>query len=55
MIGSTDEVRVGLVTSDESVLDLTEKGVRVMQQLLERNDLVEELARLRQQNPVVVV
>jgi 2-dehydro-3-deoxy-D-arabinonate dehydratase len=39
-------VRVGLVTEDGTLLDLTAGGVGRMQDLLERADLTDELARL---------
>jgi 2-dehydro-3-deoxy-D-arabinonate dehydratase len=39
-------VRVGLITDEDTVLDLTAAGVDRMQSLLERADLTDELARL---------
>jgi len=41
------DVRVGLIVSDQKVVDLTSAGVQRMEQLLERADLTEELLRLR--------
>ena len=38
--------RVGLITEDDTLLDLTAGGVTRMQDLLERADLTDELARL---------
>ena len=43
---SGDDVRVGLLTSDQAVVDLTDAGVYRMQGLLERADLADELTRL---------
>jgi len=43
---SGDDVRVGLITSDQAVVDLTDAGVYRMQGLLERADLADELTRL---------
>jgi 2-dehydro-3-deoxy-D-arabinonate dehydratase len=42
----TSDVRIGLIASDESVLDLTDAGVHHMQPLIERVDLAEEVLRL---------
>jgi 2-dehydro-3-deoxy-D-arabinonate dehydratase len=39
-------VRVGLITAEDTLLDLTAAGVDRMQSLLERVDLTDELARL---------
>ena len=39
-------VRVGLIMSDQNVMDLTSAGVQRMEHLLERADLTEELLRL---------
>jgi 2-dehydro-3-deoxy-D-arabinonate dehydratase len=43
---SSPEVRIGLIASDHSVIDLTDAGVRRITDLLERADLVDELRRL---------
>jgi 2-dehydro-3-deoxy-D-arabinonate dehydratase len=48
---SHPDVRVGLI-EDGSVRDLTVAGVRRLDDLLERADLVEQLTRLRQSAPV---
>jgi len=39
-------IRVGLITGDDTLLDLAAAGIDRMQSLLERADLTEELARL---------
>ena len=39
-------IRVGLITDDDTLLDLAAAGIDRMQSLLERADLTEELARL---------
>ena len=39
-------IRVGLITDDDTLLDLTAGGIDRMQDLLERADLTDELARL---------
>ena len=44
--GADAGVRVGLVTDDDTLLDLTAGGVGRMHDLLERADLADELARL---------
>ena len=49
--GSRD-VRIGLITKGQTVLDLTDAGVHRMKALIEREDLAEELARLRQAGPL---
>ena len=43
--GSAD-VRVGLITNGQTVLDLTDAGVSRMKELIERADLTDELVRL---------
>jgi hypothetical protein len=43
---SSPEVRVGLIASGRSVIDLTHADVRRMMGLIERADLVDELTRL---------
>lgn len=43
---TSPDVRIGLVASGHSVVDLTDAGVRRMTGLLERADLADELARL---------
>jgi 2-dehydro-3-deoxy-D-arabinonate dehydratase len=45
-IASESGVRVGLIVSDETVLDLTSAGIQRMTELLESADLSEELRRL---------
>ena len=45
-VDASSDVRIGLVTSGDTVLDLTGGGVRRMQDLLERRDLADELLRL---------
>jgi len=40
---SNDEVRIGLLADDSAVLDLTPAGVRELQPLLERDDLIRQL------------
>ena len=40
------DVRIGLITNDQNVVDLTEAGVQRMQGLFERPDFAEELVRL---------
>ena len=42
------DVRVGLITNRQPVLDLTDAGVSRMQDLIERSDLADELVRLTQ-------
>jgi len=42
------EIRIGLIASAETVLDLTDAGVRRMTDLIERADLADELVRLGQ-------
>jgi 2-dehydro-3-deoxy-D-arabinonate dehydratase len=44
-------VRIGLITSDQSVIDLTETGVHRMKDLLERPDLAAELQRISRSGP----
>jgi 2-dehydro-3-deoxy-D-arabinonate dehydratase len=44
--GTNPDVRVGLIANDQDVIDLTESGVRRMQELFERPDCVDELVRL---------
>jgi len=39
-------VRIGLIATDRSILDLTDAGVHRMRDLLERTDLADELLRL---------
>ena len=46
--GTSPEVRVGLITGDQAVLDLTDARVHRMTDLLERADLPDELIRLGQ-------
>jgi 2-dehydro-3-deoxy-D-arabinonate dehydratase len=45
--GSAD-VRVGLITNAQTILDLTDAGVSRMKELIERADLAEEVMRLSQ-------
>jgi 2-dehydro-3-deoxy-D-arabinonate dehydratase len=45
-IASGSDVLVGLITNDQTVLDLTTAGVQRISQLLERSDLMDELRRL---------
>jgi 2-dehydro-3-deoxy-D-arabinonate dehydratase len=45
-VPSNPDVRIGLITSSHTVLDLTATGVARMQVLIERPDLVDELVRL---------
>jgi 2-dehydro-3-deoxy-D-arabinonate dehydratase len=45
-VANTSEVRIGLITSDQALLDLTATGVTRMKALLERTDLADELNRL---------
>src|SRR4051812_24355340 len=45
-IASGSDVQVGLMTNDQTVLDLTTAGVQRISQLLERSDLMDELRRL---------
>jgi 2-dehydro-3-deoxy-D-arabinonate dehydratase len=40
------DVRVGLMTTDDTLVDLTDAGVQRLRDLLERVDLADELARL---------
>jgi 2-dehydro-3-deoxy-D-arabinonate dehydratase len=42
------DVRVGLITNGQTVLDLTDAGVSRMKELIERADLAEEVMRLSQ-------
>ena len=44
--GADASVRVGLITDDDTLFDLTAGGIGRMQDLLERADLTDELARL---------
>ena len=48
MAAGRAEVRVGLITNGQTVLDLTDAGVSRMQELIERADLAEEVMRLSQ-------
>src|SRR5215831_18076288 len=48
---SGTDVRIGLVTSSQTVFDLTDAGVVRMKVLLERPDLLDELARLSRTGP----
>jgi 2-dehydro-3-deoxy-D-arabinonate dehydratase len=43
---TSPDVRIGLITSEQTVLDLVDTGVRRMTTLLERPDLTDELVRL---------
>ena len=43
---ASSDVRVGLITTSDTLVDLTDAGVYRMQDLLERADLAEELLRL---------
>jgi 2-dehydro-3-deoxy-D-arabinonate dehydratase len=43
---TSPEVRIGLMTNDHTILDLTDHGVRQMKALIERPDLADELLRL---------
>ncbi|HET9942730.1 MAG TPA: fumarylacetoacetate hydrolase family protein [Terriglobia bacterium] len=45
-IAANPDVRIGLITSDQTVQDLTGAGVHGMKALLERPDLADELLRL---------
>ena len=48
MAAGRADVRVGLITNGQTVLDLTDAGVSRMQELIERADLAEEVMRLSQ-------
>jgi 2-dehydro-3-deoxy-D-arabinonate dehydratase len=48
MAGSSQDVRVGLITNGQTVLDLADAGVSRMKDLIERSDLADELVRLTQ-------
>lgn len=45
-LANHSDVRVGLVTNDQTVLDLTSAGILRISHLLERSDLTNELVRL---------
>jgi 2-dehydro-3-deoxy-D-arabinonate dehydratase len=45
-LATHSDVRVGLVTNDQTVLDLTSAGILRISDLLERSDLTNELVRL---------
>ncbi len=45
---TSPDVRIGLITDEHTVLDLTEGGVRRLTDLIERADVAEELRRLNQ-------
>jgi hypothetical protein len=45
---SSAEVRIGLIVSSQTVIDLTDTSVVRMKAHIERPDLVDELARLSQ-------
>jgi 2-dehydro-3-deoxy-D-arabinonate dehydratase len=45
-VPSRPDIRIGLITSSQTVLDFTETGIVRMQALIERADLIEELERL---------
>jgi len=51
-IDGSRDVRIGLITKGQTVLDLTDAGVRRMKALIEREDLADELARLRKAGPL---
>src|SRR6187401_1869908 len=44
--GTNPDVRIGLIANDQDVIDLTESGVRRLQELFERPDCDNELVRL---------
>jgi 2-dehydro-3-deoxy-D-arabinonate dehydratase len=46
--GDTPEIRVGLVTNEDVVVDLTNAGVRRMTELLERANVADQLTRFSQ-------
>ena len=45
-VAGASGVRIGLITSDQTVMDLTETGVHRMKDLLENPDLSAELLRV---------
>ena len=51
-IDGSRDVRIGLITKGQTVLDLTDAGVHRMKALIEREDLADELARLRKAGPL---
>lgn len=44
--GSATDIRIGLIQSDQTVIDLSGAGVQSMKELLERPDLADELSRI---------
>ena len=47
----TQDVRIGLITNGDTVVDLIDAGVHRMHDLIERADLVDELTRLSNAGP----
>jgi 2-dehydro-3-deoxy-D-arabinonate dehydratase len=45
-VATHPDVRIGLISSDHKIVDLTASGVRLMKDLIERPDLADELRRL---------
>ena len=44
--GQSDEARIGLVTDEDSIVDLTALGIQRMDELLESNDIEERIFKL---------